>query len=712
MAGSSKISENSELLVLLEQVPEGLLILDEQGVILFANTPGARLVKLRPKKAVGSVFEHAVEDGPMRDFDVEMTVKSVQWEERPARLLHLKSLKSSGAFHLEWKLEAALERARTAEEALAEQKLLNEQSCRNDVQTEVQDFAAEVSRLQSALEETEQRVRAAEEQADIAEERAYELELELEERGRADEANAGEGAPSGSTSELEETLEKQRVEIEELTSELNQAREERSTALEESDELAEQLRIETEHFELRIDELDTALVESQAEIASLKGELERSGGSAEPAEPVFQDELTGLPNRHILRSYLGFMLSQSTRHNRLTALLRIDCGALAEASDRFGPEAAGQLTREVGERLSSVVRSNDVLGRYGEHEFVIFLPELKDQDDATAMIATLLRRLDKKMRRPFKVSDESIDIDASVGISLYPIDAHNGEQMFDHAAVAQKQAIESKEHRYYSDEIQNHRNAQATLDEQLRVGLDEEQFELLYQPIFDLAKNEVIGLESLIRWNHPDHGVVEPDYFLQVAEDSGMIVLIGNWALREAFKRAAMWQRGGLGAFVSINLSKKQLLQADLVPIIESSLAEFGCSADWVLLEVAEKLTSLETTRVRETLFELNRIGIRLAIDNFGTGATSFQELKRGPFQVLKIERQFVSELFSNDENVGIVMAALTAGHHLGRITIAVGVEGEKERAWLTQSGARFAQGNFLSPPLTADEIDPLVNKG
>ena len=388
-------------------------------------------------------------------------------------------------------------------------------------------------------------------------------------------------------------------------------------------------------------------------------------------------------------------------------MLRIDCDNFKTITDTFGQELGDQLIRSVGERLSSVVRNVDVLGRFTEDEFIILLSELKDQDEATVMTASVIKRLYQKMRQPFLVGEQNIQIGVSVGVSIYPLDSQNGEQMFEHSAAALKRAKEMGrgQSQYFTPELQTRHIARNELDLQLKYGLENEQFEVLFQPIFDLANRQVIGVESLIRWNHPEHGTLSPENFLQVAEDSGIIVLIGNWALRKSLECAADWQRHGLGIFVAVNLSQRQLLQADLVATIDSLLSELGCSPDRVLFEVPEELTGKDYPKIRENLVQLSRLGVRLAVDNFGTSATSLQDLRRGPFQVLKVDRQFISGLPAHEENVGIVLSALTMGHHLGRISIAVGVENESERQWLAQTGCRFAQGNFLAEPLVSAEL-------
>jgi EAL domain-containing protein (putative c-di-GMP-specific phosphodiesterase class I) len=218
-------------------------------------------------------------------------------------------------------------------------------------------------------------------------------------------------------------------------------------------------------------------------------------------------------------------------------------------------------------------------------------------------------------------------------------------------------------------------------------------------------------VEALIRWNHSRLGPIGPDEFLKVAEESGLIVLIGNWALRTALQRAAQWQAAGLNLFVSLNLSRRQLLQADLIPTIHTALVEFRCSPDRILLEISEELTGPELPRLRDTLTALQQLGVRLAVDNFGTSASSLQELRRGPFQVLKIDRRFVRGVPAHEENTGIVLSALTLGHHLGRITVAVGIETEAEKSWLAKTGCRFAQGNLLSQPLPPEHVVDIATR-
>lgn len=1024
MAGEVKSFGSDELVTVLEQLPEGVVIVDHNASVLFANKPGCKLIKLKPKTAVGSTFAHDIEDGNMRDFDVEMTVKDITWSGEPAKLLHLKSLKSSGAFHLEWKLEAALERAREAEEVLAKFKeeaqsavqavetgadeapavdlsyyeeriaelesLLELAEVRADelhsgsafedhqMATELQDAIAQAREAEEQLRDLEdelagarERIRLAEEQAEVAEERAYSLEAELEELHARTEDGEDHSDSSAAFQELErryqdlvserdtlqaelanaltvrqsaeqlsEDLESRSQELEEarsavlrvseletelielkaqleqaqlessqartelesrlqakeqelealhdkfqalesgadasaelaeklsesestiaaLRQELEEVRDQAIVAGEESEELAEQLRVEQEQFVAERDSLKQQLEEREqteqalraeveasaqmaeeleaakvakegleAEVEQLRADLEaaenerdsmlveleeaarateersvealelqqkvtsleassneveqlkkenrrlqtlledaeelaqkgekveklerklegalrraeeaeerlaeerrllaeakqklekltnesRDGMPGEGANPeterlAFQDELTGLPNRNIIQRYLGFMLKQSARYGRLTAMLRVDCDNFKTINDTFGSEVGDQLIRGIGERLSSVVRGSDVLGRYAEDEFIMLLSEMADQDEATVITATVIKRLYQKMKKPFVVGDQNITVEVSVGVSLYPLDAKNGEQMFEHATVALKRAKDTGRGtaQYFTADLQTAHVARNDMEQELKTALDKKQFELFYQPIFDLASGQIVGMESLLRWNHPTHGRLIPKHFLQIAEDSGIIVLIGHWILREVLTRALEWHKAKLTEFISVNMTRRQLLQADLLPTIQAVLSEVGCSPERLLLEVPENLTGAELPQVRETLVELQKMGVRLAVDNFGTASSSLKDLRRGPFQVLKVDRSFVAGVPKNDELTGILLSALTVGHHLGRIAIAVGVENQQQKEWLIKTGCRFAQGNALSEPLSTQQLEELI---
>ncbi|MCA9779060.1 MAG: EAL domain-containing protein, partial [Candidatus Eremiobacteraeota bacterium] len=345
--------------------------------------------------------------------------------------------------------------------------------------------------------------------------------------------------------------------------------------------------------------------------------------------------------------------------------------------------------------------------------FVLLLSELSTQDEASVMTAAVVKRVYQKLRQPFMVDEHSVQVGMSMGVSIYPSDARNGEEMFEHSALALQKAKEKgkSQCQYFRAELQDQHEARAELDAQLKRGLEQDQFQMQYQPIFDLKAGQVIGLEALMRWNHPQHGILNPDSFLKVAEDSGLIVLIGNWAVRSALKHAAEWHRHGVAGFVSINLSKRQLMQSELVPSISSMMAEFGCVPDRVLFEVPEAVTGPEHPQIRETLVELTKTGAKLAIDNFGTSSTSLQDLRRGPFTVIKVDRKFVRGLPGNEENTGIVLSALNMGHHLGRISVAVGVESEPERKWLEQTGCLYAQGNALSAPMAAEQVSDFVKR-
>ena len=997
MAADSIVAENSELVKVLQKLPDGVVVIGQSGTVVFSNKPGARLVKLKPKKIVGTAFPFPLEEGAMRDFDVEMSLKEVSWGGEPATLVLLSSLKSSGAFQLEWKLESAIERARTAEEELA---ALRESTAQpepvaeeavisaEDLEAERRDYEEKIGELESLLElaesradqlqhdivssdhesdtenqnlrraseeaelqvrqleaelqDAQSRIQTYEEQAEVAEERAYSLETEvarleeeaanfeakteanveskseeleslkrllertqdelensraeslaaqdalgqLEAKGGQDQSRLTElqqlnsqlteqiqvlearqsesqeseekliadlaamevvveelkASRADSNDEaveriavLESNLDKLSLEKDSLMTELASKSEEleaqiqlATVATEESEELAELLKSETESSEGQLEEhlakiealsgeLQTSISETErlrekistfeglredldsisaeklelaaqlrvaasvgdekerlqkellrlekqletSEAMAIKGEkvdklerklegalkraeeaeerlheerrlhkelketsaqkieaLQNSSGNGDSPDPemermAFQDELTGLPNRNILHRYLGFMLKQSARYERCTAMLRIDCDNFKTLNDTLGVEHGDALIRLIGERLSAVVRGSDVLGRMGEDEFVILLSELATPQEAATMTAAVIKRIYQILKKPFVVEEQNINIDVSIGVSLYPTDSMNGEQMFEHSGVALLRAKETGrgQAQYFTPELQSSHVSRGQLDKELKAGLEAKQYEVVYQPIFDITNGRAVGVEALMRWHHPERGLLCPDTFLASAEASGLIVLLGTWALQVCLEQAAKWHQQGLGFFVSINLSKRQLMQADLVPTVSGILNETKCPPDRILLEVAERFTGPELPKVRETLVGLVQLGVNLAIDNFGTASSSLMEIRKGPFQVVKIDRSIVRDVGKNEDNSSLVLSALNIAHHMGRRSVAVGVESEEERLWLAKYGCRYAQGNLLAQPMPADQIASFLGR-
>lgn len=461
----------------------------------------------------------------------------------------------------------------------------------------------------------------------------------------------------------------------------------------------------------RIEELETALERARTGLSSEGGE----GGAVDPETErlAFQDPLTGLPNVNIIRRYLDFMLKQAERYQRSTALLAIDLDRFKMVNDALGFKVGDELLCLVAERLSSVVRGSDVLGRRGEDEFIILLSELSGQEEATSMASAVANRVYEVLRPPFVVGDQKVHIGASIGVSIYPSDSKTAEQMLEHADESMHRAKELGRGRFqfFTPELQNRHDVRTRLDGELRRGLEGNQFQLVYQPIFNLGTGRMAGVESLVRWKHSTQGIIGPDEFLQAAEETGLIVPIGRWAIFNAVAQAQRWQSEGLDLFVSINISKRQLLQADLSQVFLDAVSQTQCNPALICIELTEELARIDTARVQEQLKEMRAAGLRFAIDNFGTGHSSLETLNHEHYAQVKVDRRFTVGVPEDKKATNVVLAALALARNLQMTPVVVGIENKQQKNLMMKLDCELGQGNFLSEPLEAQMISQIADR-
>lgn len=597
-------------------------------------------------------------------------------------------------------LEATLERAEEAERQLARTEQAGEDS-------------DEVAELKEKLDDAEKRVKKAGVRFREAEARARRAEEDLEKlRGQS-----GEGA---SDTALQEELERVRAQLEKARElagggDVEKLERQLEGALARAAESEERL-VEAQSL---IDQLKQV---SSARIAELEAQLQSVAGDESPlpsgADPeterlAFQDDLTGLPNVNIIKRYLDFMLKQAERYSRACALLSIDVDRFKLVNDALGFKIGDELLRLVAERLTAVVRGSDVLGRRGEDEFIILLSELSGQEEATSMAAAVARRVYEVLRAPFTVGDQKIHIGVSVGISLYPTDSRSAQQMLEHADTSMYRAKELGRGRYqfYTPELQARHESRLKLDVELREGVERGEFRVVYQPIFNLGTGQMVGVESLLRWAHPTRGVLAPADFLEECEETGLIVPIGRMAILNAVEQAKRWELEGLNLFVTINLSRRQLLQADLSATLLQAVQATGANPASLVLEIGEDVTQFDTPRVQENLDELRRAGLSLAIDRFGTGYSSLERLHADHSTLLKIDRKFVAGVPEDERSTQILLAALSLARNLKMRAVVVGIENRAQKQLLMRLECEFGQGNFLSEPADADTISQIADR-
>ena len=427
------------------------------------------------------------------------------------------------------------------------------------------------------------------------------------------------------------------------------------------------------------------------------------------------DSLTGLPNRAHFRERLQQAMERARRQNRPMALYFLDLDRFKVVNDSLGHEAGDRLLKHVATLLTGCLRGTDAvmlrarrgdatLSRLGGDEFTLILEDVGGAEEA----ATIAQRLLDAMAVPFKVGDEEILVSASIGISLYPTDDVDLDGIIRHTDMAmyRSKALGRNTYSFFSDDLNAAVSARLSLEGSLRRALERGEFCLHYQPKADLVTRRVTGVEALLRWHCPGRGMVPPDRFISVLEDTGLIVPAGAWVIREACSQLSRWDAEGLPPIsVAVNLSARQLRHPFLVSHVQDTLAETGIDPKRLELELTESLLMEDTEGNRGVLAAFQRLGIRLAIDDFGTGHSSLSYLRRLDVDTLKIDRSFVSQLPDDAEDAAIATAVVALGKSLDMKVVAEGVETEAQAQFLRDLGCSEMQGWLLSRALPAADL-------
>jgi diguanylate cyclase (GGDEF)-like protein len=423
------------------------------------------------------------------------------------------------------------------------------------------------------------------------------------------------------------------------------------------------------------------------------------------------DDLTGLPNRSLIRDRLDQAILHAQRRERSVAVAFIDLDGFKLVNDGLGHNAGDELLKVVGRRMQDCIRREDTLGRFGGDEFVIILA---DQSDNPTMLAPILEKIRNAVREPVLLDGQEVQVSCSMGVVMYPRDGGdpNTLMMNADAAMYRSKELGKNTFQFYTREMNASVEQKLVLLEGLRCALDEGQFHLLYQPKVDLRTGMIIGVESLVRWQHPEHGIISPLRFIGLAEESGLIVALGDWVLQEACRQNRAWQDAGLAPItVSVNVSPRQFEERRLVERIAIALQDSGMDAHYLELEVTESLIMRDLTQSVEKMRELEAMGISLSIDDFGTGYSSLSALKSFPISRLKIDKSFVSELVDNADDQAIAMAVISLGHKLNLRVIAEGVETEQQCSFLRDNECDEMQGYLFSAPVPASRIHSLLEE-
>ncbi len=419
------------------------------------------------------------------------------------------------------------------------------------------------------------------------------------------------------------------------------------------------------------------------------------------------DELTGLPNRILFNHRLKQAMMEAAARERLVALMFVDLDRFKTINDTLGYEIGDVLLKAVAERLKDCLRRGDTVARLSGDEFALVFADMAHIDDASRLAQKIL----DSFTTPFRIGERDLFITSSIGITLYPFDQDDANTLLKNADAAMYRAKEQGRNNYqfYTSEMNVRALERLSFETNLRQALERDEFILHYQPKVDLVTGNVIGMEALLRWQNPELGLVSPTEFIPLAEETGLIVAIGEWVIRTACKQNKAWQAAGLPSLrISVNLSARQFKEKNLVERVAQALKETGLEARYLELELTESLLQTPETTITP-LKELHALGIHLSIDDFGTGYSSLSYLKRFPIDTLKIDRSFVRDITTDADDAAIANAIITMAHSLGMYVVAEGVETGEQLAFLCQRKCDSMQGYYFSKPLPADVFASLI---
>ena len=446
----------------------------------------------------------------------------------------------------------------------------------------------------------------------------------------------------------------------------------------------------------------TAHIESQDKLREQKNILDYQ---------AHHDALTKLPNRILFNDRLEQSIKKAKRNSTKMALFFIDLDHFKQINDSLGHEIGDEVLKVVTQRLNKIIRKEDTLARLGGDEFTIILEDLIYGQDASRLAQKILETL----ARPIVIKETLLYVSSSIGISLFPDDKGTAQDLLKYADAAMYKAKDEGRNnfQYYSSEMTELAFERIVMEANLRTALKQEEFVVYYQPQINSNTNELIGLEALVRWQHPTMGLVSPAKFIPLAESTGLIIELDQWVMKTAMAQIVQWYKIGLNPGVlAMNLAMKQLQKKDFTSIFNKLIKETECKTQWLELEVTEGQIMTHPEEAIEVLNQISTLGVELAIDDFGTGYSSLAYLKKLPINKLKIDQSFVRNLPDDNEDAAIAQAVIALAKSLNLKIIAEGVETIEQKEFLINNGCENIQGYFYSKPIPADEMKMYLKKG
>jgi len=419
---------------------------------------------------------------------------------------------------------------------------------------------------------------------------------------------------------------------------------------------------------------------------------------------AYFDSLTLLPNRFLALDRLTQILNEAERSNEQVGVLFLDLDDFKKVNDSLGHEVGDKLLIESAKRLQNVLRKEDTVGRLGGDEFIILLRNLNEHHNALSIAEVLL----KTFREPFNIDDRELILTLSIGIALYPVNGVVASDLLRNADTAMYQAkgLGRNTYSFFTQEMNIVMQRRFAIEEQMHGALERNEFELYYQPQFDLSNNNMIGAEALLRWHNPTLGNVTPDEFIPIAEHTGLIVPIGQFVIKQALEFLSHWQHKQNKKFtMAVNLSPRQFRDKKLLSLIQKTINDLGVDFKDFELEITEGVLMGGQRYIKDALLEINSLGIKLSMDDFGTGYSSLSYLRQYNFDVLKIDRSFINGITINKSDCDLVKATIAMSHSLGLLVVAEGVETKEQLVLLKELGCDFVQGYYLSKPMTGEQL-------